>query len=501
MKQNNCTSWAHTIKLSVSGAVFLALFLAVVIACSGGGSGDLMAGGGIGGTGISVGEISGFGSVIVNDVDFDTETAQVVINNKQVGTGDITVREMLALGMVVRVEGRISGDDTGKADRIVFTENVNGPVTMIELLDSVVKKIVVLGQVVIVDDRTRYKNTDFDSLSVEDGLQISGWPDETGVVQATYVAKIITSDDRAAVKGLVAEVNALQKTFRINQLLVDFSEATLDGFPADLPEVSQLVFARGFLDADNILVAAQLSLVDDLGLDDADDIEIEGIVTQFSSPHEFILGTTAVQTDEVTSFNGIKADEIVTGVRLLVKGALSGGLLLANEVVSKDKVNIEGRVAEVDYGSMEIKLRGLSPLIIHVNKLTKIAGNARDLADIQAGQQIKVLGYIAGENKVEAARLKVDKKTSDKVKLQGPVTSIDLPTIHVFGVPVDTRLIPEEEINDDDDDDEVDDEVDDDNNQREDFLNDLAVGDIVNVRGKLTVNDVIWSEIELTDDD
>ncbi len=173
--------------------VYFLLGLMMLLACSGSGGGgsDLLAGGGIGGTGISIGEISGFGSVIVNDVDFDTQKTQVVVNGQAAGAGNEAVRKELALGMVVRVEGRFSGNDTGKADRIVFTENLNGPVTMIELLDSVVKKIVILGQVVIVDDRTQFKDTDFDSLSVGDVLRISGWPDETGIIQATYVAKTI----------------------------------------------------------------------------------------------------------------------------------------------------------------------------------------------------------------------------------------------------------------------------------------------------------------------
>ena len=56
----------YKIRQRVIPAVYLVLVLMMLPACSGSGDGDLIAGGGIGGTGISVGEISGFSSVIVN---------------------------------------------------------------------------------------------------------------------------------------------------------------------------------------------------------------------------------------------------------------------------------------------------------------------------------------------------------------------------------------------------------------------------------------------------
>ncbi len=472
--------------------VYFLLGLMMLLACSGSGGGsDLLAGGGIGGTGISIGEISGFGSVIVNDVDFDTQKTQVVVNGQAAGAGNEAVRKELALGMVVRVEGRFSGNDTGKADRIVFTENLNGPVTMIELLDSVVKKIVILGQNVIVDDRTQFKDTDFDSLSVGDVLRISGWPDETGIIQATYVAKTIPADGEAAVKGMVTEVDVRQKILQINQLTVDYSEADLEGFPDDQPAVGQLVFAGGFLDANDVLVATQLRLVDDLGLDDADDVEIEGIVTQFSSPQEFILGTTPVQTDGATTFQGIEADEIFIGARLFIKGALFKGRLLADEVVAKDKVNIQGQVADVN--GTEIRLKGLDNLIISVSNLTKIFGDADQLDEIQNGQKVKVIGYVVAEDQVWASQMKVENKESDKVKLQGPITAINEPTIYILGVAVDTSQIDDVEFEEDDDDD--------DDDQIQDFFENIAVGQVVNARGTLIDDRVVWQTIEADYDD
>lgn len=471
------------------GIILTCMALFTQTACNdSGGSGGLLAGGGIGGTGISVGAISGIGSILVNDVDFDTKKAQVIVNGRRVGTGDSAVRQALALGMIVRVEGKFLGDDAGKANRIVFSENVKGPVTAIETMDPAVKKITVLGQVIIVNDATKFKGIAIDSLAVGNVLLISGWTDGNGIIQATYAALIAGSDDEVTARGIVTEVDVSQKEFHINRLRVDFSQAVLTGYPEDgLPAVGQLVFAAGILDTNDVLVAAEVRLENDLGVEDADDVEIEGIVSQFSSPYDFVLGTTAIQTDTETVFKGIEPGDIFPGARLLVKGSLIKGRLLADEVVAKDKVNLEGTVESVDYDDEEISLLGLNALVVHVNNLAKIFGNATELTDIRQNQHVKILGVVAGENKVEAVRVKVENKDSDKVRLQGPVTLIKRPIIAVFRVEIDTDAIPGNGFG----------TMQDGPVSRSEFFNLVFSGNTVGASGNLIGDQVEWGKIEL----
>ena len=484
MKGNKNTMSPHTIRQCVIPAVLLILALMTPTACNESGGGGLLAGGGIGGTGISVGEISGFGSVIVNDVDFNTEKAEVVVNGNSIGVGDSTVRRALALGMVVRIEGKYRTDGSGTADRIVFTSNIKGPVQSITPIDSIVKILSLMGQSVIMDDRTRFEeNTAFDLIAENNVLEISGWPDAGGEIRATYIGKIsdtLEPGTEVMIKGIVTETNIAQRSLRINQLVIDISEIT-----NPLPVVGQLVIVKGILDDNGILVASVLSIEDELGIEDADNVEIEGIVSQVSSPADFILGTTAVQTDEATSFKGLEPDDIVPGARLLVKGALTNRRLLADEVIARDKVNIEGKVAKVNDGLGEITLSGLSPLVIRVNSVTKIFGDASKLIDIQKGQHVKVLGYAAGEDKVEAAQVKVEKKARDKVKLQGPVTSKSNTTVSVFNVEIDMSQIDEFET-------DTEGSV-----SRDDFLNLATEGDTVSANGNLIGDVVEWKWIEL----
>jgi len=281
IKKNKTTPRQYILE-NIIGSILLLSALFLQTACSDGGSGGLLAGGGIGGTGISVGEISAFGSVFVNDVEFDTQKAQVIVDGKPVGDGDAAVRDLLNLGMVVRVEGRFQGDGSGTADRIVFNENVKGPITAVEDIDTMIKKITLLGQSVIVDDATIFRGIDFDHLTAGNVLQVSGWTDGNGVIQATYVALITAADDAVSVRGVIAEVNSVQ--MRINQLLIDYENAYLNGFPTNQPPATgQMVFVTGILDANGILIADEVRHVNDLEVENADDVELEGIVSQFSS--------------------------------------------------------------------------------------------------------------------------------------------------------------------------------------------------------------------------
>lgn len=81
----------------------------------------LLAAGGIGGTGISFGPITGFGSIFVNGVEFQTSGATIIIDGSPASEGD------LKKGMVVTVQGTIDGD-TGIATTILAESAVKGPV-------------------------------------------------------------------------------------------------------------------------------------------------------------------------------------------------------------------------------------------------------------------------------------------------------------------------------------------------------------------------------------
>ena len=120
--------------------------------CGGGGGG--VAGGGVGGGGtgsLSVGPISGIGSIIVNGVRFDDSIARVL--DEDGGSHD---RSELKLGMMVRVKGkavsRTADTASADADEISFSSALLGPIDSIDATSN--KTLVVLGQKVQITPST-----------------------------------------------------------------------------------------------------------------------------------------------------------------------------------------------------------------------------------------------------------------------------------------------------------------------------------------------------------
>ncbi len=168
--------------------LFLPLFLLfpAIVSCGGGAGEGLLAGGGIGGTGItSVGPITALGSIFVNGIEFQTTNATVTING--VASDD----KELQVGMVVKVEGTVNADGkTGKADMVIFDHNAAGPINSIDLGKSTLE---VMGQTVVVDAQTIIAGLPGNTpgladLATNDLVEISGLADADGTINATTMS-------------------------------------------------------------------------------------------------------------------------------------------------------------------------------------------------------------------------------------------------------------------------------------------------------------------------
>lgn len=133
-------------------------------------------GGGTGGTGISTGSVSGYGSVVVNDVHFTTNSKTKKISNGKDNSAMID-QELFRVGMVVTV--RYSpGDNTAQV--IEYRDNLRGPVAEITIGgDNVIR---ILGQAVVVENAATVA-----SLKQGDVVEVSGFVDNAGRIRASYI--------------------------------------------------------------------------------------------------------------------------------------------------------------------------------------------------------------------------------------------------------------------------------------------------------------------------
>lgn len=330
----------------------LLLFAFLSNACDSGNG--LTAGGGIGGTGIiSSGAIAGFGSILVNGTKFDTRHATIIVNGEAVGVGDSAARANLAVGQVVTVEGPGSETANGVvAGRVIYHQNVQGPIDQVHTIDRATKQIVVLGQTVIVNALTEFKGTSFGAISPNDVVEVSGFQDNTGAIRATFLQRIgaFALDLTHAVNGYVTNLNADLAIFRINNLTVDYSQADTSTLPAGVPVDGLRVEVEGRLDvAGDVLVAETVAPGDELAVDTADQIEITGFVTAVSSLLEFTLGDQIVIIEKGAAIVDGELADISPGVKLEAEGALEGGILFAYEIEfwQPDQIAIGGTITDV----------------------------------------------------------------------------------------------------------------------------------------------------------
>lgn len=120
------------------------------------------------------GEITDFGSIWVNGVEYDTRNADVYVDSIFVGSGDQAILQNLDVGRIVLVKGRRHDSRSGTADEIYYTSAGRGPIDAIETIDASTIRLTILGQTVIVDDRTHLKDVDADDLEVNNFVDVSG---------------------------------------------------------------------------------------------------------------------------------------------------------------------------------------------------------------------------------------------------------------------------------------------------------------------------------------
>ena len=272
-----------------------------MVGCGGSGGG-----GSSGGTtppvstlGVSQGQIEGFGSVFVNGVEWETDSVEVEIE----GSPGFSESD-LQIGMLVTVEGSLDDNGTtGTATSIRFDDNLEGPISSITTSSTgLVKTLLVMGQTVIVEDGvTFFDDTppySFAAMAVDDVVEVSGSINFDGSIQATFIEKkaddlatFLATDD-LEIQGFVTGLTAT--TFLINALTIDYSTATVrDGTLAN----GVLVEVKGNDLVGNTLTATDVEIKPaGLGLDDIDEAEVEGFVTNLN---------TAAQTFEV---NGQRVD-------------------------------------------------------------------------------------------------------------------------------------------------------------------------------------------------
>ena len=410
--------------------------------CGGGGGTDSVSASTSGGTvGISSGTITGFGSVFVNGVKFNTDNASIFRGDDQLND----VRE-LDIGMIVRVEGSI---DDRVASSVRFEEDVKGPADGPASGDS----FSVMGQTVITDAGTVFNNTSLAGIAAGEILEISGLRNANDDILARFVERKTNPADvnRYSVTGNVRDLDTTSLTFRIDDLIVSYGTANVNDFSSGNPAEGQLVEVKddgkAYMPGSLSLTATEVEPQNRLGNAAAIGAraEIESIVTRVISSSEFEIGDILVRTSASTLFLFGTPDNIVVGARLEVEGFIDGSSEL-DAVKVKFEDNDARILASVDFGGVNVEAGTVTLLGIPVTITgeTDLEDKRDDvspfsLSDIQGGDYLEIRGFIGTNGAVVATELRRDDNDS-KVEIRAPASQKDplAGTVTVLGITVNT---------------------------------------------------------------
>ena len=434
---------------------------------------------------VTVGTITGFGSVHVNGMRFETSGATVTLD------GERGTEAQLQVGQVIHVAGTRSRDGReAHASSIDFDDAVQGPV---QSIDATAGTLVVLGQGVQTDGLTsfddRFNPASLDGVAVGAIVEVSGFREADGMIRATRIEPK-DAGDAFEVTGRVANHDSSARRFEISALTVDYGSAQLDDLPGGAVENGLLVEVKGLSFANDVLLATRVEGKRNR-MDGDMQAEIEGLITRFASATDFDVSGQPVTTTSATRFERGTSANLALDVRVEVEGNLRDGVLHADKVKFEGEADLRvtASIGAIDAAAGTLSVLGIT---VQTNAATRFEDKSDaqvrpfDVTHLRVGDFVEVRGSAgSAANSIAAARVEREDE-EQRIELRGIATDVAQPELRILGVTVQTNAGTEFEGEDDG------------NISATDFFA-RAPGRLVAVDGRLDGSALVAREIELED--
>ena len=378
----------------------------------------------------SVGRITGFGSVFVGGVEYETNQTTITKDGRPALNGD----DDLKVGMIVTVRGSANGTQ-GVATSIEFNDELEGLVQTNDLATGGILKV--MGQTITVDANTNFESND-PTIGVVENIppgaivEVSGYPDGNGSILASYIelkAKDMASyDDDMEVKGVVKNLSSiadpLSLTFELGGVTVDATAIAnvIDlGVPLADGLYVEVESKTGFDAANGYLIASRIELEDEghygMDGDHGDDMEVEGVITAIDLEN----GTFEINGISIIIPENMSISQFAIGDLVEVELSIDAdGKAVMREIEKEDAhddedFSIEAYIDAIDSDNATITVLGK---VIHVDKFNAIMIDKSDdpekyfsIDTLRVGDFVEVEVYIDSEGNYIAA--KVERETPD----------------------------------------------------------------------------------------
>jgi Domain of unknown function (DUF5666) len=282
---------------------------------------------GIEGTGryamVAHGRITAFGSIFVDGVEYDIAQANIHVN------GHSARATQLAVGQIVTVQGFVNGAKAGTAHKVTYTGDVVGPVSQVDVTAGT---FTVLGQTVAVNANTLFgegiQPAGIAALQPGTGVQVSAFAQASGELLASRI-DLQTAGAPLQVVGAVQALDTGARTFQLNALTIDYSQAKVKGTLANGSNAT--VWADEYPTAGTLHVT-RVEVSSGVGGVAGAKGDLEGLITSVAANGNLYVGDQLVIIDPLTHLL-LNGPSLVPDLAVRVEGTFdSSGALVAKSV-------------------------------------------------------------------------------------------------------------------------------------------------------------------------
>lgn len=404
----------------------------------------------------TVGQITGFGSIYVNGIEFDTVGASYEVDDSMASDDDA-----LAVGMVVKVEGSVNADGlTGTALKVEYDDDIEGVVEQLAPgADASTKTFLVMGVTVVADgSSTNFESDDpnfsFETIAEGDVVEVSGDYGTDGSLYATYIEEQGAGDDEYEAKGVVSEYMMVTDGDTFVLILRNGSTLNVKLAPgAEIPSVGiandQFVEVEGTIEDPaavvKTLIASKVELEDDDRLDDDDsEIEVKGMLN-----YDMATGTWSVKGIELAFGEGTEYkpvsladmidDQSAAGMTVEVEGEKAGEVLQVEKIeLEEDELEFKADVeAKADDGTLTLSFgaaMGSVPVIVNGDTMFRDddAVESFNYDSISVGDKVEIEARWGDAGEIYASNLHLEDDLG--YEIEGPVDAVDDVSLTVLGV-------------------------------------------------------------------
>jgi hypothetical protein len=402
------------------------------------------------------GRITGFGSIFVSGVKYDTDNATITVDGQPATEND------LHLGHIVTVRG-VSSGDTGSAVSVSYDDIVEGIVTNVSLDQKGLGTVAVMGYDVTVDANTivEFYTSNITTLSqaiydqnagIQYVAEVSGYSDGNGMIRATRIEikDYNPVNGYVEIKGYVRSLDSNNATFMIANMEVAYNSATsFDDMTSAALADGLLVEVKGNgFDAQGRLIADRIENEINSGVSSGsvdDDYEIEGMISSVSND-QFVLNGYTVFYDQ----NTLGTDLLTVGALVEVDAYRDAQFRLVAYEIEPDELD--------DNYHITLEMKSLAQEVDLVNNTVRVMDKTIQvtsstmmwdeytmqryfgLDDINwssGSHYVEIKAYLDDNGNLQASRLIYEGIGSGETEeLEGPLT-IDQNGPTVMGIPID----------------------------------------------------------------